>query len=529
MNHGAPRFPDYGRGGDHTGARRTRRAFRIGVGAWALFAAALWVMDWYARYDLLETQYRMALTHEPASARPILRNVAARDAAARDTPNPRYLEALAEREEPDEVLPLYARAAEAAQRDPMLLINYGVRLFAAGEFREARDRFREAAAADPRNALPRYLEAAAAMAGGEDEDAGEAVAILARTNSRQDPLLWPMPLWHESLPQRGEWFERLRRERADAAVMPLYRMEAMLLRRAESDGAAGQFRDWDAWLQEWQTLGERLIGGPDAAPERLGAVQALAGLQFKRNALRMREQLHVLRHGAPNAELEARRAEVEAALAQVQAFEDRRNAVITQHRALAWRPIALGAGALFFFLAAYALAYLAAKLAHAGRTGWTLRHPRWALGAIAAGMALLFGILAAAAALQRDPERAGAAIAALNMAWYSVVGVLLLFGAAYPFLALPRSAIAIQNAGLPVDGPGVRQAARKARIIAGVSLLRRYFGILGGSAFATFILWALAYRIASGLYPLQVDLLVTGYRDAELAMLRELQARLWGG
>ncbi|HOH29924.1 MAG TPA: hypothetical protein PLC40_09630, partial [Candidatus Hydrogenedentes bacterium] len=144
---------------DFVWARRIRRSFRLLVAIAFLLTFMLWFAEGYLRYEQSEIQYRMSLTLHPAQARPILRTVVRRETELKKAPSPLYLEALALVEEPDEVLEAYARAYQANPRDMSLLLNYGCRLYAGGNPGEARERFREAGANPPSNALPRYLEA----------------------------------------------------------------------------------------------------------------------------------------------------------------------------------------------------------------------------------------------------------------------------------------------------------------------------------------------------------------------------------
>src|SRR5690554_2791077 len=144
----------------------------------------------------------MSVTLDEPSARAILRNVVRRDSEQNDRPTPRYLNALAEIEEVDAMAEAYASAYMREPNNAFLVISYGCYLFHEGQYREARERFREAGILPPNNALPRYLEAAALSLSLDDEDDfSEVLTLIVRTNNSGDPILFPEPPWHHTLPK----------------------------------------------------------------------------------------------------------------------------------------------------------------------------------------------------------------------------------------------------------------------------------------------------------------------------------------
>ena len=237
-------FPEYGSGGDSAGARRVRHSFRLCVFACIAVAIMLWFSERYLRYELVESQYIAALTLEPESARAMLRQVVKRDAALRESPTPKYLAALAEREEADLVLPTYERACKADPNNPFTAMRYGCRLFMAERFAEAYAQFQRAGSLPPDNAWAFYLEAAALpfLKPEAEVDLGESLAILAKANSSGAPLMAPRPLWTSAMPERGLWYEKLRRHIADEFCAPLYRYVDLVMRQARHAIALRQAR-----------------------------------------------------------------------------------------------------------------------------------------------------------------------------------------------------------------------------------------------------------------------------------------------
>jgi tetratricopeptide (TPR) repeat protein len=229
-----PGFHEYGFGTDHTGARRQRRAFRLAVFACILFTMVLWFADNYKRYDLLETKYRISLTLHEESAWPVLRQVIKRDREINDPPSAKYLEAMAMVEEPEEVLNRFEQAYELNSNSASLIILYGCSLFQDGQYKEARERFREAAIQPQKNALPRYLEAAALAASiSPTEGMSEVMDLIALTNNSGAPIIFPQPLWHASLPKKGVWYAEKHRDIVVRCCAPLYSLKGQIISRGK--------------------------------------------------------------------------------------------------------------------------------------------------------------------------------------------------------------------------------------------------------------------------------------------------------
>ncbi len=508
---------------DHAGARRIRRAFRYGVGACVLFALSLWFAEGYLRFDKSETQYRMALTMQEASARPILRTVVKRDSAS-PLPNAKYVEALASVEEEDVILKTYEQACKLNPRDQSLLINYGCRLFLEGRHADARDRFHEAGLLPPPNALPRYLEAAATLADmGPGGDLSDVVALVARANSTGDPMVYPNPLWHPTLPMHGQWYAKTRRDIVNRCLAPLYRMEADITLRAQKDIEAGRPENWDAWLEALLVMGDRLVGNAGNTPDNIGTNQATAGIKLQMDVLQLRDTL------AENANrprrFEDRVALLRAAEDELGTFENSRDPRIEAHAQILARPLKLVLATFaLLFLAFFVLLLLGRVFPAAYKDTKSL--PNHWTGVVAGWTvpALWFALLMACLAL-RNPGTASNALEAVALLWWMVMAAAALYAVVYPILQMKRCCAVLLLP--PADGKGRSRILRSLRRVGWYfGMLRRVTGVFLGGFLCALSLWMLVFRLVSGLYPFQLPLLTAGLETEEINLVRQIQQML---
>jgi len=531
--------------------------------------AMLWFSERYLRYELVESQYIAALTLEPESARAMLRQVVKRDAAIRETPTPKYLAALAEREESDLILPTYERACKADPNNPFTALRFGCRLFAADRFAEAQAQFQRAAALLSDNTWPLYLSAATQPFLKPDSEAalGDALALLAKANNNNAPLVVPRPLWTSAMPERGYRYEKLRRQIVDEFCAPLYRFADLAVKQGRQASLQRQAPYWDSWLETLQHAGERIAMGsvmPDPSPASSsfarhaqaggGSVQATAGIHIALMALDERIALHAQQGVAANPAFEQKRARLADALEQLNAFEETRDRRIAANRRRYALPLHLCWQTAGVFFLAYAVAYGLNGLMRVGRRSWTLDHSRLGVAALASGQIVMLFLLALLAFLQGQPAVSLAHLEGLRTVWWAFVFLLILFGCIYPHIRLPSSGAAVANcrrrlkqieqencsreanavppasdAALP-EAPeteaGMLRAARGARRIAFLAFMRRYFGALLGLFLCTLSAWAIGYRIATTLYPWQLDVLATGLGREEAALVQQVVAFL---
>lgn len=522
MNETHMRFPEYGIGGDYAGARRSRRAFRFLVLTGLFVTLALWFAENYLRYGRGETQYRMALTLPDDSARAILRNVVKREAEEQESPNPKHVAALAFIEEEDLVLERYQQAYELAPRDQALLVNYGCHLFLKGQYQEARERFREAGVLPPKNALPHYLEAAALAAGMEDpRELSEPIAIIARANNSGDPVHFPQPLWHPSLPRNGITYATTQRRIADLCCAPLYRLRNIILAQARKDIDMSHLRDWDSWLEKLEILGARLLGNPETEPQHLGTSQAIAGLQIQSDALDVRVGL-LRQRGESTDDTLSRLVTLQWGLKQLQAFEEHRSNEVAQMARAMKTPIVLAAISTVLFLALYLGAAVLNRLTDSTRVAWALPHPKLGKALLAVASVAFFLLLWAITVAAKHHSD----LTAFRAAWYVVTAAAAFFGFIHPALALPSVRRACEKAQVETSLDALRKEARSSRRKAYTALLRRYYGVLLGLFLCVLCAWVLTHRVACAQYPGQLTLQVPGLRKAEVRAVRDVQREL---
>jgi tetratricopeptide (TPR) repeat protein len=426
---------------------------------------------------------------------------------------------LAERAEEDQVLATYEAAYKLDPDNASVAIRYGCQLFLREQFKEARERFREACVHDPKNGLPGYLEAAAAQwATPNNEDLAESLALVARTNNSGETVVFPLPSWPAGiLPQNGYWFAKLRREAVDESCALLYQYEDLVLARAERDFKQGQMQYWDSWLETLETMGQRVMSSPDN-----GSLQAIAGIQIQLRAIELRNRIWELGTGSPKAELTERHWELRRGLETLNQFERSRDDLVAASRETYVLPLLLCFFSGLGLFAFYMLIYAAAKLAHVGRHSWTVPHTRLAKGVLVTGNAALLAVLCAVSLLQRKGELEGAWQEWAIYPWAAALLGMLLFGVFYPSLTLPGPRRLLDAAGNPEDTEGFLRAARSTRRVAGISLMRRYYGVLMGLFLCVVSCWGVLYRIGVSLYPWQVKLLATGLADREVDLVRQV-------
>lgn len=534
------RFPEFGEGGDYIGARRGRRAFRFFVTAAVFFTLVLAFSELYLQQGGAERLYTHSLTLPDESSRVLLRQAVLRDRQNREAPTPKYLQALATREEADRVLPTYEEAFKVDATNPSLAIRYGCQLLLAKRVDEAAGKFAVAAERDPLNALPLYLRAAA-QPGGLDtrERLSESLAIIAQANSSGKRVIFPRPLWSSVLPQRGRVYAGLSRRIVDECSAPIYHYVQEVVARARKDIEAGRTQYWDSWLRILQQMGERIAGGAVAAgevrgePIAGGALQALLGIQVQLAAIDQRQAIIRVGGAPPNNDLNERKAKLEAALAPLAEFENSRYDRIRMDARGYIYPAGLVAATLFGLTLVYSVARtawnrwgrrIAAVPPEAGVAGpkpqraetgeepeRTIRHTGLAKSwLVLMGLLLLltlFGLMA----LQAGAVPEARWIPAFTVFWTVEIVLLILFGLVYPRLALPSARAVSRRKGVaPEDAEETLRIAARLRRRAAVCLVYRYYGVVIGLTLVVLCAWTLGYRVFMGLYPWQAPLLTTG-------------------
>ncbi len=497
----------FGVGGDYIGARRARRAFRLLVFATLGLTASLYFSEHYLRYGMSEVQYRMALTHEDDSQRAILRNVVRRDAEDHDIPTPKYVAALAYIEEEDLVLERYAQAIELAPDDTELLTVYGCKLFQMGDHKGARRIFRDAGLKTTDNALPDYLQAAAiAASSSSEEDFRTAVALIARTNDSKEAIVFPKPLWHDSLPRRGYWYYDLQFEMEKLCAAPLYTLKNIVAKRVQTELREGTGQGVESWIYPLQMLGERLVGQPGEVAGSFTTSRVLAGLNIQEVAVQLRQQV-LERNGAnPNDQLASRAAALRDAVSLVVQFEERQKDVeITRKRVVA-RPVYMAFLGAFLLASACLLAILLNRVFNTDRNARALRQTGGGIRALAAWILVLSLILFSGAMGAYD---ATLSLVASGL-WVVSILVIIVIAFVYPALVLPSATSVCQSFVAEPSYSITVLEARRSRRRAYLSLAGRYLNIALGVYCCLLCVWVLSFRILHGLYPSDTKFLVDG-------------------
>ncbi len=519
---------------DFVWTRRARRSFHLLVVTTLLFTVALWFAEGYLRYDKSETQYRMSLTLHPAQARPILRTVVRRETQLNKGLTPDYIEALALVEEPDKALDTFAHAYEANQRNTSLLLSYGCRLYAEGRYDEARERFREAGANPPENALPRYLEAAAFAATlTADADPGNLTALLTRVNISDDPVLFPEPLWHTSLPKQGLRYAQLQMDMAKCLLEPLNQCCIAICSRAREGISRGGMANWDDHLEKIQYMGERLMGtkNGDSMPTIL---QLKTALQIQVQALSLRAEYRNLSEELVPPEMENAVQRLNEAIAVMESFEAQLPAAIEEQWELLRLPATLVMKTATLFFVLYGIALLLRKIGVSGKHLRPLPHTRMAILLPPAGFVLMMGLLFYVAVGTRLGS-VGADSTFIPALWFGLVGILLAVGIAYPWMQtranLAQSTLSSVSSvktdeAIPEKEAGGISLRRRIGIYG--FLFQRYMGLISGELIIMICVWCIIHRIALNAYPFQMQLLGTSLEGEMQKLILLVQEQVSG-
>lgn len=509
---------------DYIWARRSRRSFRFIVAAIVLLTTTLWFTEGYLKYDRYEIQYRLCLTLHPAQARPILRTVVRHEQENGIPPSALYLEALAQVEEPDKVVDTYKQAYQADPRNQSLLINYGCLLYAIGQFEEARERFREAGANPPSNALPRYLEAAAlAQLLKDEEDSNDLMFLLTRVNLSEDPLVIPKPLWHNDLPQGGTRYLQLQWAIVERISMPLLQCADFICSRVNKCLEKGVLNNCVSALDEVEIMGQRLIGfRPEDSPPILNQLETALKIQLK--VAQQKTQWPNIFRGDNNTEIAEQVVLLEKALKDVETSKNHYAIIAERHRERAIWPMNYLLNTTFVFLVFYGVGW---ALHHFGSGGKRIRSlPHIRIGRITplvgfTGMSLLLLLYA----VQRHhPLEEFPLDSLVCYGCYTITIALLCFGFIYPLLLLESSKYHLTGLSTKVPTSIVTQIQlaenipfRRRMGIYGC-LFRRYMGVLVGGMVIFVCVYLVLHRIFLSAYPFQYDLLNMGF-DQEMEQL----------
>ncbi|MCC6698266.1 MAG: hypothetical protein IT365_21765 [Candidatus Hydrogenedentes bacterium] len=522
-------FPEYGDGGDFIGARRMRRAFRWCIALVVFFTIMLWFSEHFLRFDHAERLYLSALTKAPESGRNLLRQAVLHDRENNEYPSPKYVEALAEREEEDLILPTYDQAYRLDLDNPFLALRYGCRLFHDGQVTSARQRFRDAADLDPKNLLPVYLEASVIPWLDEtNEDLEPAMGLIARANNAPGKVQFPRPLWSPALPDSGYLYALLRRQIVEQCSEPLFRFTSLAIARAEMAITENKIERWPEHLNSLKSMGLNILKGSlddeGGAPDRVGggSAQAYLALAICAKVVEQQQRLAEKAGNGPDEKLAQNETALEEALNQLVAFEAKRQDTIAAERDKFSLPLRLGFGTLGALILTYGIVYIICKICRVSSTSHNVAHKR--LGRLAFGLwtGTLLGLLLLISLAQGASVGAMRGETVLSGLWWLSVGGFTILGIVYPRISLPRPSEVVGARPSGLDSGTLERDAQKSYRLAYLSLLRRYMGVMFGLALLSLCVWTVAYRISSGVYPWEVELLATALESEEIALVRQI-------
>lgn len=243
---------------------RRKKSFRYLIFSIVILTFCLWFSDRYLRFDLDETKYRVALTLEKESARPIMRNIATKvlsNPALLDDPRySQYLEFLALIEEDDAVQKLFQDIYNITNINTSFLTNYVTQLYFLGDYKKARDLIKEAQSLPPSNSLLGYIESAMVITTGttDEKTFAEGISIIAKENRSGNPVIFPEPYWHNTLPKYTYSYYIQKYNILDHCLAPLYKLYSYILTQTETDLNQNNVQSIQIWLEELFLMGKKI-------------------------------------------------------------------------------------------------------------------------------------------------------------------------------------------------------------------------------------------------------------------------------
>ncbi|MGC9054649.1 MAG: hypothetical protein ACP5KS_12295, partial [Candidatus Hydrogenedens sp.] len=243
---------------------RRKKSFRYLIFSVVILTFCLWFSDRYLRFDLDETKYRVALTLEKESARPIMRNIVQKvlsNPTLLDDPRySQYLEFLALIEEDDAVQKLFQDIYNLSNINTSFLTNYVTRLYFLGNYNKARDLIKEAQNLPLNNSLLGYIESAMVITPGttDEKTLSEGISIIVKENRSGNPIIFPEPYWHNTLPKYTYSYYMQKYNILNHCLAPLYKMFSDILKQTETDLNQNNVQNKQIWLEELYRMGKKI-------------------------------------------------------------------------------------------------------------------------------------------------------------------------------------------------------------------------------------------------------------------------------
>lgn len=533
MNKEIPEFPDYGDGGDFSGAHRSRKAFRLITVAIVLLTIGMVVSEDSLQHNHAERLYKKALTLSKDSSRVLLHGAIKEDAKNLDKPSAKYTQALAVRQESDVILSTYDDAQALDDKNAAFTIRHGSRLFILGQPEQALAKYQRAEILlddNTQNLLPAYLQAAAVArkrdTSGEITEAtgpiSEAMVLVARTNNREGNLQFPRPFWFSDLPRTGMQYAMLQREIIDENCAPLYDLANVTEQAVITKIDKEQYQEAKTWIGHLQHLGERLVESSDP----VGSLQSFAGITIQIQCIELTARIETKQSGAVSESTVERRVKLNQARDSLAEFESLRDNRVDEQSQLLRLPNLLAFGTVFFLALIWFIAWCLYRIFNLPKSVWTLKHGLFGRVVLIGTSVLYFAMLYSFDALGFFSADALGLASLVMWIWLGLGILVILLGFIYPATVLTDIEEASRKTGWTEDMDSVLHYARSAYRRAYVSLIGRYYGALLGGFIITLCFWIVGYSILHGLFPWQVNLLAEGFLSEEIDLVESVRKGL---
>ncbi len=344
---------------------RRKKSFRYLIFSIVILTFYLWFSDRYLRFDLDETKYRVALTLEKESARPIMRNLATKifsnPTLLDDTRYYQYLEYLASIEEDDEVIKLYQNIYDIGDINSSFLSNYAIKLYFLAEYNKARELLQEAQNLPPSNSLLGYLESAMIIIPSVTNENifAEGISIIAKENRSGTPVTFPEPFWHDTLPKYTYSYYVQKSNIMNHYLAPLYKLSSEILNRIERDLNENNFQNAQVWLEELFFMGKKIgmsINSPDLY---LNLPICIFSLKLQKDALTLSDKFSRTLHSNLLEKERKKLSQISNLLEACEKLENMRSFELEKNRANRTKII----GFIFLGILILLIIYLVVKLA----------------------------------------------------------------------------------------------------------------------------------------------------------------------
>jgi len=498
---------------DISGSVRARKAFRLSVLGLFIFTSLLCFSELQLKYPQPETLYNDALTLYKGASRVFLVQAVRLDKERNETQNPKYIKALAVREENDKVLETYPAALELDAEDVLFQLRYVSRLLTMGRPYLALEQIahiEELQQGKSANSLTGYLKAAALTIKGDRKTAvRNAMAEIARTNNSQATVTYPTPFWFSEYPKTGTQFADHTREITDEIIFPLTRLLTHIVIEIQREIRNGNASEVKPWLRELSLMGRNMYTDPD----QTGVRQALFGIQWElRVATLSQEAAFAPTEGELNRFIEEK-VRCENILRTLTEFEKNRDDAIKLEERKISQPTFLAVGTWFITFALWSFFVVQNRLWSNHGDSWTIPIGRYGKILIVLTNFLIVVLLVLMFNASTKDAYTSEFWDNTSLIWKYSIGVYLGIGLIYPFYLL--SGYPSLRHSSEGDSTFSKIMSMMPRFSTWGLVTRRYYGMVFGWYTILMCLAVIGYYLVFNLFPWQFNLLSSGLLDVE--------------